>query len=194
MATLFVDKVDPQSGTSLEIGSSGDTITIPSGATIVNSGTQTGFGGVNTPAFHARISSTISLARNTNVKITNLSEDFDTASAFASNTFTVPSGEGGKYCIYFALSCNTGVAGADGELIKGMVYKNGSYLNGFQSMIQDNGAASMNISNFTATFTGVATLNATDTLEFYANTADQNNSASVEANPHTIFGAYKIIE
>ena len=44
MATLFVDKVDPQSGTSLEIGSSGDTITIPSGATIANSGTATGFG------------------------------------------------------------------------------------------------------------------------------------------------------
>ena len=42
MGTLFVDKLDPQSGTSLEIGSSGDTITIPSGATIVNSGTQTG--------------------------------------------------------------------------------------------------------------------------------------------------------
>ena len=46
MATLFVDKVDPQSGTSLEIGSSGDTITIPSGATITNSGTATGFGGL----------------------------------------------------------------------------------------------------------------------------------------------------
>ena len=60
-------------------------------------------GGDNTPAFHARVSSSISLARNTNVKITNLSEDFDTANAFASNTFTVPSGEGGKYCIYFAL-------------------------------------------------------------------------------------------
>jgi hypothetical protein len=45
MATLFVDKLDPQSGTSLEIGSSGDTITIPSGATITNSGTATGFGG-----------------------------------------------------------------------------------------------------------------------------------------------------
>ena len=44
MATLFVDKVDPQSGTSLEIGSSGDTITIPSGATITNSGTANGFG------------------------------------------------------------------------------------------------------------------------------------------------------
>ena len=46
MATLFVDKVDPQSGTSLEIGSSGDTITIPSGATLTNSGTATGFGKV----------------------------------------------------------------------------------------------------------------------------------------------------
>ena len=45
MGTLFVDKLDPQSGTSLEIGSSGDTITIPSGATITNSGTATGFGG-----------------------------------------------------------------------------------------------------------------------------------------------------
>jgi len=42
---LKVDKLDPQSGTALEIGSSGDTITIPSGATIVNSGTATGFGG-----------------------------------------------------------------------------------------------------------------------------------------------------
>jgi hypothetical protein len=44
MGTLFVDKLDPQSGTALEIGSSGDTITIPSGATITNNGTQTGFG------------------------------------------------------------------------------------------------------------------------------------------------------
>ncbi len=43
MATLFVDKVDPQSGTSLEIGSSGDTITVPSGATInLSNATQTG--------------------------------------------------------------------------------------------------------------------------------------------------------
>ena len=44
MSTLNVDKVDPSTGTALEIGSSGDTITIPSGATITNSGTATGFG------------------------------------------------------------------------------------------------------------------------------------------------------
>ena len=44
-SVILVDKIDPQSGTALEIGSSGDTITIPSGATITNSGTATGFPG-----------------------------------------------------------------------------------------------------------------------------------------------------
>ena len=45
MSEIKVDKISPQSGTELEIGDSGDTITIPSGATITNSGTATGFGG-----------------------------------------------------------------------------------------------------------------------------------------------------
>ena len=44
MSLLNVNKVDPATGTGLELGSSGDTITIPSGATIVNSGTATNFG------------------------------------------------------------------------------------------------------------------------------------------------------
>ena len=45
---LKVDKLDPQSGTDLEIGTSGDTINIPSGVTIANAGTATGFGAVLT--------------------------------------------------------------------------------------------------------------------------------------------------
>ena len=45
MSELRVDKLTPQSGTALAIGDSGDTITIPSGATITNSGTANGFGG-----------------------------------------------------------------------------------------------------------------------------------------------------
>jgi hypothetical protein len=43
MSKLEVDAVEPQSGTSLTLGASGDTITIPSGATISNQGTATGF-------------------------------------------------------------------------------------------------------------------------------------------------------
>ena len=87
MGTLFVDKLDPQSGTALEIGSSGDTITIPSGCTITNNGTQTGFGGTNTPAFHVYLSGDQSISTNTTTKVTFDSEYYDTDSAFASNTF-----------------------------------------------------------------------------------------------------------
>jgi len=44
MSKVEVDAIEPQSGTALTIGASGDTITIPSGATITNNGTATGFG------------------------------------------------------------------------------------------------------------------------------------------------------
>ena len=46
MSKLEVDAIEPQSGTTLTLGASGDTITIPSGATLTNSGTATGFGKV----------------------------------------------------------------------------------------------------------------------------------------------------
>ena len=46
MGTIFVDTLEPQSGTSLTLGASGDTLTIPSGCTISNSGTASGFGKV----------------------------------------------------------------------------------------------------------------------------------------------------
>ena len=41
---LKTNKISPATGTGLQIGDNGDTITIPSGATITNSGTATGFG------------------------------------------------------------------------------------------------------------------------------------------------------
>jgi hypothetical protein len=46
MSKIEVDAIEPQSGTTLTLGASGDTITIPSGATLTNSGTATGFGKV----------------------------------------------------------------------------------------------------------------------------------------------------
>lgn len=45
MSELKVNKLSPASGTAFTLGDSGDTFTVPSGATIVNSGTATGFGG-----------------------------------------------------------------------------------------------------------------------------------------------------
>ena len=46
MSKIEVDAIEPQSGTALTIGASGDTITIPSGATLANSGTATGFASI----------------------------------------------------------------------------------------------------------------------------------------------------
>ena len=44
MSEVKVNKISPRSGTGVQLGDSGDTITIPSGATILNSGTASGFG------------------------------------------------------------------------------------------------------------------------------------------------------
>ena len=46
MSKIEVDQVDPQSGTTLTLGTSGDTINIPAGVTLANSGTATGFASI----------------------------------------------------------------------------------------------------------------------------------------------------
>ena len=48
MSKIEVNAIEPQCGTDLTVGASGDTITFPTGTTIVNNGTQTGFGRTGT--------------------------------------------------------------------------------------------------------------------------------------------------
>jgi hypothetical protein len=100
MSELKVNKVTPRSGTTVTLGDSGDTITIPSGATIdLSSATQTGVGGTNTPAFRAYMGSSQTIADVTNAVVQYNTENFDTDSAYDTATyrFTVPSGKDGKY-------------------------------------------------------------------------------------------------
>ena len=42
MSKIFVDQVDPKTATTLTLGTSGDTVNIPSGVTLANAGTVTG--------------------------------------------------------------------------------------------------------------------------------------------------------
>ena len=151
MGTLFVDKLDPQSGTSLELGSSGDTITIPSGATITNNGTDGGgFGGTNTPYFVARRNSAQTLSNNAYAKVQFDVEVLDSSGAFDPSSnyrFTIPSGQAGKYIIGARVNIN-GVG--DGTLWNGTlaIYKNGSidiaspfnfktgYINNFNGFVE----------------------------------------------------------
>ena len=90
-----------ESGNTITIGASGDTISIPSGATIANSGTATGFGGDNTPSWSATIDSNQTLSDSTDTLLNFDNETYDTDGAYdtSNKRFTVPSGEAGKYFI-----------------------------------------------------------------------------------------------
>ena len=49
MSEVKVNKISPRTNCgTVQLGDSGDTITIPAGATITNNGTQTGFGRTGT--------------------------------------------------------------------------------------------------------------------------------------------------
>jgi hypothetical protein len=127
MGTLFVDKLDPQSGTSLEIGSSGDTITIPSGATIANSGTATGFSSTISTPYSARMwkgtNQTISNAAWTLFDLASGTEVYDKGSIadLATSKITVPSGAAGFWVFNFFLRVNN--FRADRNILQ--LYKNG---------------------------------------------------------------------
>ena len=189
MGTLFVDKLDPQSGTALEIGSSGDTITIPSGATIANSGTATGFGGDNSPAFQAWLSSTQTVSNNTSTKVIFNSEVYDSDSAYDTSTgrFTVPSGEGGKYLFYIRVSFDSESAGALDKCNINFK-KNGS---GFVE--QETNFTNNPVRKAQVVCPIVLDLAAADYVEVFA-LIDSSNSLKFEGGSYkTSFGGHKLI-
>ena len=93
-------------------------------------GTITGAGGNNKPAFFAQKNATQSPGNNAFTKITYETEVVDTNNAFASSRFTVPSGEAGKYFIGFNKMNNKGGLTAEDYT---MIYKNGSDFAAFTS-------------------------------------------------------------
>ena len=123
-AELKSNKISPASGTAFTLGDSGDTFTIPAGATIANSGTATGFGGDNTPYFQVYKSGDQTISDNTFTTVTFDQENYDSGGNFASNTFTAPST--GYYFIYSQLVWS-GTTNSDYSLNRLM--KNGSPIN-----------------------------------------------------------------
>ena len=119
MSLLNVNKLDPATGKGLELGSSGDTITIPSGATLTNSGTASGFA---SPVFQVYLSSTQAISHDTATKVTLDGEVFDPSGVFASNKFTVATA--GYYVINAQI--HFGCTNNNLEQFKLMIYVNGS--------------------------------------------------------------------
>ena len=88
----------------------------------------------NTPSFSVTLSGNQSISNSSWTKITFDTEYWDTDSAFASNKFTVPSGEAGKY--FFGYT--TRVQNIDdGETANIKLYKNGSQADGERSLGQN---------------------------------------------------------
>jgi len=170
MATLFVDKIDPQSGTSLEIGSSGDTITTATGA-------KPSF---LYPAFIAYNNSTQAIANSTYTTYQYETEVLDTDNGFDTSTYTYTIPTAGKY--YIAASAKKATAGStDRFLIR--LNKNGS-----ENFYSENYSKDYN----SVQFNTVLNLSANDTLNVmvYQNTGGSVNMQA--GSKYNVFYAYRI--
>ena len=194
MSKVQVDTIDTRSGTStmqigstntstINIGVSGDTVNIPSGVTIANAGTATGFGGDNTPSFKATCSGTTTVANDANVKIAFNTEVWDTDSAFDTSNyrFTVPSGEGGKY--FFIASMEINITSATTSM-RPMIWKNGA--TAIRTMSYESYYPSESTS-------GVINLAAGDYVEAYLYHNSGGSQAVQTSTTDTFFLGYKLI-
>ena len=186
MGTIKTTNIEPiaDNGT-VTLGSSGDTFTFPAGVTITNSGTATGFGEANTPVFLASKSdSNQSISHNTTTKITFNNEIVDSDSAFASSTFTVPSGKGGTYALHVCI-----YVGSSQDYNYLSIRKNGNTTNVINMTHYRNTTSdgSYNIS-------GLVSASAGDTFEVYY-AQSKGSSVNVESNSNvgfTFFAGFKV--
>jgi len=137
-------------------------------------------GADHTPAFNAYPSGNQTIAHNTQTKISLQSEYFDSDSAFDSSTnyrFTVPSGEGGKYWVAYAIGLGYGLN--DNCVLEGHLRKNGSGINHSYASFRSpsDGGYSPSVINFS----GIITLAAADYIELFVyqnDGGDMSTSAS----------------
>jgi hypothetical protein len=108
MSKLETNQVDPATGTTLTLGTSGDTIAIPSGVTIANSGTATGFG---------KILQVVSTAKTDTASLTDTYSYTDISGMSVSIT---PSATSSKILILSTLNIASGASayGANVRLVR----------------------------------------------------------------------------
>ena len=178
MSTLEVNTITPQSGSTVTIGGSGDTVSLGSGAT------QSGFGGTNTPSFYVRLSSNFDLTNDTFVKVPWDTEQFDTDSAFASNKFTVPTGKGGKYMFIVHAFMGNQLG-----LYNIKLYKNGSAISPNTNFAHQNRASSD--ADMSQISIQVQDLSAGDYIEVYIQTTAGSNGDVLSST--SFFQGFKLI-
>jgi len=139
----------------------------------------------NTPAFLALGSgSSLSIATATNTKVTNITENLDTDGAFASSRFTVPSGKGGTYFLYFNSRFDTS---NDITNVNMTIYKGGSG----GTIIANAQGSSWYYDSFNATT--IAQLSAGEYVEAFTYHDFGSNKNMSGSSIYTYFGGFKLI-
>jgi len=113
-----------------------------------------------TPSFKAYQNTAQDISNNTDTLVTLDAESWDSDSAFASNTFTVPSGKAGKYLVIGQVKADTSWAATTGFNVQ--IYVNGSVNTGVltSSHVEASIGSNSNVST-------LLDLSAGDTLKLY---------------------------
>ena len=199
MSKLFVDQVDPKTATTLTLGTSGDTINIPSGVTIANAGTATGFGGTNTPCFGAKATSNqtgLTSGGWTKIQfdtaIYNVGSGYDTTN----DKFVVPAGEGGKYFFTASAKINAGSYNLMGTGIRFTV--GGSAAAGLEEiafLYNGSGATAYSEGKNCNGFLDLSAGNEVEVYAYYQHTAGTAGTITgVTTEIDTFFFGYKLVE
>ena len=200
MGTIKTTNIEPiaDNGT-VTLGSSGDTFTIPSGVTMVNNGTQTGFGGTNTPNFGAKATSNqtgLTSGGWTKVQfdtaIFNVGSGYDTTN----DKFVVPAGEGGKYFFTATAKINANSYNLQGSGMR--LTGNGSSSAGLDNIHFLNNQSGYSSYTETKTVSGILNLSAGDEIEAYAYyqhiSGTAGTKSGVTSEIDTYFFGYKLVE
>ena len=149
-------------------------------------------GGDNTPYFYGEVASSTTITRNTATKVTGCTNnEVDSDSAFDGTTFTVPSGEGGKYYIELTVTGNFSSIGQDGEEIRALLYKNGSSIK--TARWRNSSASGQTIRRAAVTVNAILNLSASDTIELYAFLTDASGGNGDYLSGETSMAGYKLI-
>ena len=137
MSEVKTNKVSPVGANgTITLGDSGDTFTIPSGVTLTNNGSSSGFGGVTNIHMSSRNADfAIGIATWTKV-IHNVNFTGNTNFNTTTGVYTVGTGEGGYYFANFNCNVHSTTNGGTGESMSGIYVNNAIRLKGST----DNGA------------------------------------------------------
>tara|TARA_B100001248_G_C27334454_1_gene433108 strand:+ start:459 stop:1046 length:588 start_codon:yes stop_codon:yes gene_type:complete len=194
MSEIQANKLSPASGTALQVGDSGDTITIPSGATITNNGTQTGFGGSNENSFMAYNNGSQLLNQDTWTTIEYNAETFDLNSKFDTSTYRYTPASTGYYFLHAVVQFNFN-DGSLGRRANLRLQKNGSDIAYAYQRFADSGFDALNVHSMSITWVDYSS-SASDyyTLQAQQNNANGNNNCyAITGASSTYFTGYKLI-